>query len=99
MTPHSDMDLVTLLGSVPPLLEHCETYKNRSLRALRLVSKEACRVALLCLRSFDLNINGAEHESHVIAARILHPVHLAELTIRMSLTGGYLNRHAGAKNG
>lgn len=56
---HTDMDLVTLLGAVPPLLEACVAVEMFPMHSLRQISKDASRIAPLALKSYHLRLFGS----------------------------------------
>lgn len=80
------MDLVTLLEHVPPLREACVSKDNATLKAMRLVSKEVGRVALMGLTSFILYLKGRDNDSPISVARLLQHARLKELTVLLTLS-------------
>lgn len=88
MDPHNPMDLATLLEKVPPLLEVCLHNGITSVRNMRLVSKEASRVALLGLRSYTLRLRGTTRtDTNVGGARLLRNARLQKLTVCLVSSG------------
>lgn len=84
-----DMDLVALLEHVPPLLDACLLDNVAAVRRMRLVKKEASRVALLALKSYTLKLKGSAKDTNVGGARLLQHAHLQHLTVQLHLTGGH----------
>lgn len=86
--PGTRMDLVTLLEHVPALLAHCvwfDDYAGR--RCLRLVSKEASRVAMLGIFDYRIELIGEGGHKRVCVARLLRPTRLRCLSVRLLLSG------------
>lgn len=83
---------VEALQEVPPLLSAClRDDETPSLRKLRLVSKDASRVALLGLSSYTLTLNGAAGDTNVSGgARLLKPTRLKHLSVHLCLKGELL---------
>lgn len=71
------MDLTQLLEHVPPLLTACVAYEvndefsHHRVRAVRLVNKEASRVALLGLATYALRLAGGDSDTNVCGSRLL----------------------------
>lgn len=88
------MDLVGLWERVPSLLDLCMDDEQSQLTALRLVSKEASRVALLALRYYTLTLSEERQGGHVngSVARLLRQTHLQELTVILPLSGQWQKR-------
>lgn len=91
MDSTASIDLVAILGQVPPLLEQCVLDEVKTLRALRLVNKDASRIALHGLKSFHLSLKGADKESSVSCARMLSHAQLTQLSVSMTLSGWQLH--------
>lgn len=83
------MDLAGLMERVPPLLDACVSEKIDALQNLRLVSKDASRVALLDLRSYTLTLKGFEGYKNVSGASMLQHTHLQNLSVHLLLSGGF----------
>lgn len=81
------MSLFDLLQRVPQLLDACVQDSIRLLRSLRLVSKEASKVALLALRSYTLTLKGDAKDSNVNGARLLSHTHLETLDLHLAVSG------------
>lgn len=77
------MDLVGLLAHVPPLIEACVFDDTPALSRLRLVSKDASRVALLRLRSYTVNLGNV----HSLQMRMIRLMQLQALKVSLSLSG------------
>lgn len=75
---------------VPPLLDACLLDKVEAVRSMRLVKKEASRVALLALKSYNLKLEGSAKDTNVSGARLLQHTHLQHLSVRLHLTGGHI---------
>lgn len=89
-SPTKRMDLVTLWERVPPLLDACvqDNTDASRLRTLRLVSKEASRVALLALRSYTLVLTDGDHGCRSASgASLLQHTRLQTLNVQLRLTG------------
>lgn len=81
------MDLAALWEHVPHLLEVCVCDNIPALRDLRLVSKEASRVALLGLRSFTLMLRGIDGYKTVSGAALLRGTQLWNLDVDLLMSG------------
>lgn len=82
-----NMDLIELLQSVPQLLDACVQGKTAVLRNLRLISKEASKVALLALRSFTLTLKGGAKDTDVNGAGVLSHTCLKNLSVHLAESG------------
>lgn len=88
MKPKRSSRLAKVWGQVPPLLAACLCGEVSTLSTLRLVNKEASRVALLGLRSYTLTLMGsAANDTNVGGARLLRHTRLQMLRIHMRLSG------------
>lgn len=94
------MDLISLLEHVPPLLHACahqhpsgglmfSKYDMPHVRNLRLVSKEASRIAPLALRGYTLTLRGDawRKDTHDKAVTVLKLTKLGSLEVDLSLSG------------
>lgn len=82
-------DLVSLLEHVPILLNACLCGYNTipDLRNMRLVSKEAGRVALLALTSYTLKLEGDAKDTNISGVRLLQHTRLKHLSVHLHLSG------------
>lgn len=81
------MDLVALWGKVPPLLDACLDSASAAVRTLRLVNKEASKVALFALRSYTLTLTKCKEYNPLWIARLLTVTKLQELRVLLHSTG------------
>lgn len=84
---YREMDLIALMRKVPRLRTACVPDEITAVRILRLVNKEASRVALLSLRSYTLNLQGLASDSNISGASLLQQTHLDMLTVNLTLSG------------
>lgn len=82
------MDLVALWEHVPLLLAECTCDDIPVVRNLRLVNKDASRVALLGLRSYTLTLSGPD--CSIIGAGVLQKTRLQNLSVRLVISGELL---------
>lgn len=82
-----ERSFASLLEQAPPLLDACISGDIAALREVRLVSKEASRVALLGLKSYTLNLKGAATDTNVGGARLLRSTRLMKLSVFLRLSG------------
>lgn len=85
-----DMDLITLLGCVAPLLDACVFDSDRASRAqtlqtLRLVNSKSSRLAMLGARSLHLTLTGNDGEKYIGAARLAQHALLKDLLVILTL--------------
>lgn len=84
-----EQDLVPVLRRVPRLLEACVLDDLPSLRALRLVCKEASQVALRGLTSFTVELIDGGGYAQVNAARMVRQTQLTELKVSLPWLGEF----------
>lgn len=84
------MDLITLWEHAPPLLAACISDDTPGFRNLRLVSKEASRVALLGLRFYKLTLNGVAGDTDIRGASLLRRTRLEELELFLNSSCGWV---------
>lgn len=89
MEPAQKFDFAALLEQAPALIEACIADNIPALRNLRLVSKEASRVALLGLRSYTLSLRGQITDSNIDGAPLLQQTRLSHLNVQVYVVGGY----------
>lgn len=85
------INVVGLLELIPPLLDRCLLSDDNlckkhhtsipKLLSLRLVNKEASRIALLALRKYRLRLEGVENNSNLMGTRLLHQTQLKKLLV------------------
>lgn len=92
MDERKEMDLARILEEVPHLLDACVCDETASLRRLRLVNKEASRVALLGLKSYTLKLKGVCTDTNVDGASLLRQTKLQSLNFHLLLTGWSLEK-------
>lgn len=87
----SQVELIALLECVPPLLDACVVGDddNHTLQRLRLVSKDASRVALLGLKTYSLELRGCPGDTNVSGSNLLRGAKLQTLEVDLSLSGGF----------
>lgn len=88
MDPAKEVSFEEVLEQVPRLLDACVGEDISALRRLRLVSKEASRVALLAIQTYTLTLKGTRTDTNIGGAGMLQATRLRELTVRLHLTGG-----------
>lgn len=89
MDPAKEVSFEEVLEQVPRLLDACVGEDISALRRLRLVSKEASRVALLAIQTYTLTLKGSRTDTNIGGAGMLQATRLRELTVRLHLTGGF----------
>lgn len=88
------MSLVGLLEKVPALLQACVGDEMASLKRLRLVSKEFCKLALLALKTYTLTLHGSENDTNACGSRLLRQAQLQCLHVSLALSGVWLKHNA-----
>lgn len=81
------MDLVALWEQVPPLLDACLNDDQAVLRELRLVNKDASRVALLGLRSYSVRLHGTATDTNISGSSLLRDTKLQTLKVDLRISG------------
>lgn len=91
-----DMDLLTLIQCVPPLMDACvdgtrDGYvgSKADFRTFRLVSKEACMISQRALTEYYLFFTGEAANKNVDFARLLQESKLKHLTVFLQASGGF----------
>lgn len=90
MCTGTDMDFITLLEQVPALLHMCvcgHGFLQRCVGTLRLINKDASRVALLALTFFKVSLKGQPKDTNVRRASLLRGAHLTKLNVDLMLSG------------
>lgn len=87
MNPSTGIDLVSVLSRCSYLLRACLGDDLAAVRCLRLVNREARRVALLGLRNYTLTLKGEGGDTNVSGATLLQQTKLTQLTVYLRLTG------------
>lgn len=86
----TNTDLLAVMQAVPPLLSACVGEKGDSeWKALRLVSKEASRVAMLAYVTHSLSLQGYANDTQISRAQLLRTTCLKTLHVTLCLTGKF----------
>lgn len=87
MTSSIEMNLVEVLEIVPMLLHMCDLSSYDVVRLMRLVNKEASRVALLALNTYSLCLQGDSTDTNVSGSSLLRQADLHFLDVHLTLSG------------
>lgn len=80
-------DFIELLEHISFLCEACIGDTTLAMRSMRLVSKEASRVALLALTSYHVTLEGGIMDTHVNRASLLQNTYLKTLSVTLHMSG------------
>lgn len=87
MDPNPAMDFVELLQHVPELREACIGDDPIQIRTMRLVSKEASRIALSGLRSYNVEFLDTIKDTNVNGFKLMKHTCLQTLTVSLVVSG------------